>query len=117
MTIFGIPTKQLVPVANFIGLGFLRLLAIFELRFRRSNATPAERQGKVAGAAIDNTAVKQLASAIEAHTQEAMTQRLEAEKQRQGLYRLIDVANRIVEELAELRHEIGDLAKEVDKRK
>lgn len=115
--IFGIPAEQLVPVANFIGLGFLGLLAIFGLRFGRSNATPAERQVEVAGALVDNTAVKQLASAIEAHTLEAMTQRLDAEKQRQGLYRLIEVANRVVEEMAELRREIGDLAKEVARRK
>ncbi|MBZ9719085.1 hypothetical protein LB519_14650 [Mesorhizobium sp. AD1-1] len=111
--IFGIPAEQLVPVANFIGLGFLGLLAIFGLKYGGKTATPAERQVEVAGALVDNSAVKALAAAIEGYTLEAIAHRTDAEKQRQVSYRVIEVANRAVDEIAELRHEIGDLAKEV----
>ncbi|WP_208695512.1 MULTISPECIES: hypothetical protein [unclassified Mesorhizobium] len=48
---------------------------------------------------------------------EAIAQRVDAEKQRQVGYRVIEVANRAVDEIAELRREIGDLAKEVARRK
>ncbi|WP_181173744.1 hypothetical protein [Mesorhizobium sp. B2-3-12] len=57
--------------------------------------------------------VKALAAAIEGYTLEAIAHRVDAEKQRQVGYRFIEVANRAVDEIAELRREIGDLAKEV----
>ncbi|TPJ14426.1 hypothetical protein FJW04_18275 [Mesorhizobium sp. B2-7-3] len=43
---------------------------------------------------------------------EAIGHRVDAEKQRQLGYRVVEVANRAVDEIAELRREIGDLAKE-----
>jgi hypothetical protein len=62
---------------------------------------------------VDSTVVKQLSSAIEAHTVEAIAQRVDAEKLRQLGYRMVEPANRSVDEFAALRHEIGDLAKEI----
>ena len=115
--ILGIPAEQLVPIANFVGLALLGLLAMLGLRFGRSTITPAERQVEVAGALVDNSAVKQLAGAIEAHTLEAIAQRLDAEKSRQLGYRMVEALNRIVDEVADLRRDIGDLAKEIARSK
>lgn len=117
MMIFGIPAEQLVPVANFIGLGLLGLLALLGVRFGRRTPTPVERQVEVAGALVDNSAVKNLAEAIEAHTVEAIAQRVDAEKNRQAAYRLIEVLSRFVDEASDMRHEIGDLAKEIARKR
>jgi hypothetical protein len=68
-------------------------------------------------ALVDSGAVKQLAAAIEAHTVEAIAQRVDAEKSRQIGYRMIEAANGAVDELAEIRREIGDLAKEIARSK
>jgi len=115
--IFGIPAEQLVPIANFVGLALLGLLAMFGLRFGRLNPGTGASEVEVAGALVDSTAVKALASAIEAHTMEAIAQRVDAEKNRQAMYRLIEVANRFVDEVSDMRREIGDLAKEIARHK
>ena len=114
---FGIPTEQIIPVANFIGLGILGILAYFGQRWGKTQPTPAEKQLEIAGALVDSAAVKQLASAIEAHTMEAIAQRKDAEKGRQATYRMIEVGNGLVDELSEMRREISDLAKEVARRR
>jgi hypothetical protein len=115
--IFGIPAEQLVPIANFVGLALLGLLAMFGLRFGRLNPGAGASEVEVAGALVDSTAVKALAAAIEAHTVEAIAQRVDAEKNRQALYRLIEAANRFVDEVSDMRREIGDLAKEIARHK
>ncbi|TPL30160.1 hypothetical protein [Mesorhizobium sp. B2-4-7] len=115
--IFGIPAEQLVPFANFIGLGMLGVLAAFGLGYGRKNATPAERQVEVAGALVDNSAVKELAEAIESYTKELIEGRADDEKQRAALYRLIEVGNRFVDEVGDLRRDVGDLAKEIARAK
>ncbi|WP_376704666.1 hypothetical protein RQ479_07945 [Mesorhizobium sp. ISC25] len=115
--IFGMSVEQIIPFANFVGLGLLGILAAFGLRFGRSNATPGERQLEIAGALVDSAAVKQLASAIEAHTLETVACRLDAEKARQAMYRMIEVGNRIVDELGDMRREVGDLGKEIARSK
>ncbi|MCF6126084.1 hypothetical protein EN904_10605 [Mesorhizobium sp. M7A.F.Ca.CA.001.07.2.1] len=115
--ILGIPAEQLVPIANFVGLALLGLLAMLGLRFGRGTVTPAERQVEVAGALIDNSAVKELAASIEGYTMELIAGRADNEKQRQAMYRLIEVGNRFVDEVGDLRRDIGDLAKEIARSK
>ncbi|TPN43191.1 hypothetical protein [Mesorhizobium sp. B1-1-7] len=115
--ILGIPAEQLVPIANFVGLALLGLLAMLGLRFGRGTATPAERQVEVAGALVDNSAVRELASSIDGYTLELSAGRADNEKQRQALYRLAEVGSRFVDEVADLRRDIGDLAKEIARAK
>ena len=68
-------------------------------------------------ALVDSASVKQLTAAIDPATVEAVAQRLDAEKTRQLGYRMVETINRLVDETSELRHEVGDLAKEVARRK
>lgn len=115
--LFGIPAEQIVPIANFIGLGLLGLLAAFGHRWGKSQPTPVEKSLEVAGALVDSGAVKQLAAAIEAHTLEAMSQRHDSEKSRQATYRLIEIAVRMVDEMEELRRAVADVANQVARMK
>ncbi|WP_192246019.1 hypothetical protein [Mesorhizobium silamurunense] len=114
--ILGIPVDQLTSVANFLGLAFLGLLAIIGFRRGRSSLIPTG-EVELAGALVDSAAVKMLAAAIEANTAESIAARKDREKDRQALYRLIEMGNRFVDEVSEMRHEIGDLSKEIARRR
>lgn len=98
-----------------IGVFLGTALAAYIGYFRK--IAPPEKHLELAGALVDATAVKQLAAAIEAHTLEAIAQRQDAEKSRQIGYRMVEAVNKAVDEVAELRHEIGDLAKEIARSK
>lgn len=114
---FGIQTDQIVPIANLIGLGLLGVLAAFGHRWGKNQPTPAEKTMEVAGAIVDNGAVRELAAALRAHTAELAAGKADSEKARQTIYRLIEVGSRIVDELSDTRREIGDLAKEIARAK
>jgi len=107
----------------WLGAAAGSMLAAFVLRMGWKSAGgekrgPSDGKSFVLDAAlVDSTAVKQLASAIEAHTMEAIAQRVDAEKSRQLGYRMIETGNRLVDECAELRHEIGDLGKEIARKR
>lgn len=114
---FGIPSEYVIPVANFIGVGILGILAYFGQRWGKNSPTPVEQQIEVAGALVDGSSVKQLAAALEAQTMEIMSYRLGAEKARQAQYRSIEVGNQLVNEIGELRHELSDLTREIARSK
>lgn len=68
-------------------------------------------------ALVDSASVKHLTASIDAATVEVVAQRLDAEKSRQLGYRMVEAVSRLVDETSDLRREIGDLAKEVARRK
>lgn len=115
--IFGIPVEQIIPFANFLGVCLLGVLAAFGLKFGKNTPTPADRQVEVAGAIVDNSAVRELAVAIQAYTAESIASRLDADKARKTLYRLAEVGDRLVDEISDMRRELGDLAKEIARAK
>jgi hypothetical protein len=114
---FDIQADQIVPIANVIGLGLLGILAAFGHRWGKNQPTPAEKTMEVAGAIVDNGAVRELAAALRAHTAELAAGKTDSDRARQAVYRLIEVGSRIVDELSEMRREIGDLAKEIARSK
>lgn len=114
---FGIPTDYVIPLANFIGVGILGILAYFGQRWGKSSPTPDERQIEVAGALVDSNAVRELTEALEAHTSEMAAMRLGGDKARQAQYRTIEIGNQLSNEIAELRHELGDLTREIARAK
>lgn len=114
--ILGIPADQLTSVANFLGLAFLGFLALMGFRRGQRSLIPTG-EVELAGALVDSTAVKMLAAAIEASTTESITARKEAEKDRAASYRLAEVGSRLADELSDIRREIGDLTKEIARRR
>ena len=57
---FGIPIEDVIPLANFIGLGFLGVLSYFAQRWGQRARTVAEKAVEVAGALVDSQSVKDL---------------------------------------------------------
>ncbi|TGT72888.1 hypothetical protein EN802_13495 [bacterium M00.F.Ca.ET.159.01.1.1] len=104
-------------VITLVGVGLGTSVAAYVGYFRKGAVAPPSEHVEIAGALVDSTAVKQLAAAIEAHTVEAIAQRLDAEKERQLGYRKLEAATRLIDELGELRHEVGDLAKEIARKR
>lgn len=113
----GIPAEQIVPIANFIGLGILGVVAYFGQRWGRGQAVPADKTLEVAGALIDAKSVQLLAAAIEAGNFEVLETRKahkeDAEKARALGHRLVDALNSIADELQELRREVAQLGREI----
>jgi hypothetical protein len=114
---FGIPVEQVIPLANFIGLGILGLVGAFGLWWGQRKKTPGERTLEVAAALVDGEAVRLLAAAIEAHTVEMIASRHEAEKARALGYRLVEAVPGIAGELEELRRNVGELANQIARKK
>ena len=114
---FGIQADQIVPIANLIGLGILGVLAAFGHRWGKNQPTPAEKTMEVAGAIVDNGAVRELAAALRAHTAECILERQDGERARKAFYQLAEIGVRLVDEISDMRREIGDLAKEIARRK
>lgn len=91
-----------------------RRFVVSRTRSPRRQSTPASRSGQPPAGPRFQLRSRMAAWRVPV---EAIAQRVDAEKQRQVGYRVIEVANRAVDEIAELRREIGDLAKEVARRK
>ncbi|QDC00388.1 hypothetical protein [Mesorhizobium sp. 8] len=110
---FGIPTEQIIPIANFIGLGILGVLAYFGQKWGKAQPTHVERAVEVAGALVDNTAVRELATALTAHTAALVASRLDNEKERQARYRMMEIGSSLTGEVEELRRAIADAATQI----
>ena len=110
---FGIASDQIIPIANFIGLGILGILAYFGQRWGKAAPTAQDRTYEVAGALVDSEAIKLLAAALEAHTLENIASRQDREKCRQATYRSIEAAGKVAGEIEELRRAVGDLANQI----
>lgn len=109
---FGIPAEQIVPIANFIGLGVLGIVAFFGQRYGRSKGG-ADKTVEVAGALIDAESVRQLTGAIEAQTMETIATRKDNEKARQVAYRAVEGVNKLADEIEELRRAVADVATQI----
>lgn len=103
---FGIPIEHLIPVANFIGLGLLGLLAWFGQRWGQRQVTPAEKQIEVAGALVDSTSVRQLTAAIEALNVQYAQNRADADRTRKLGHELVEAMESVARELGEVRREM-----------
>lgn len=114
---FGISSEQIIPIANFIGLGLLGILAYFGQRWGKAQPTPTDRTVEVAGALVDSESVRLLAAALEAHTMETIESRKDAERMRQLGHRLVDALNQVGGEIEEIRRAVSDLAKEIARMK
>lgn len=113
---FGIPAEYVLPLAQFVGLGILGVLAAFGIWYGQRKPTAADRAVEVAGALVDSKSVLQLAAAIEAQTLERMTARHDAEKTRKLGYEMHETFCDLVKELQEIRRELRELGNAVMKR-
>lgn len=103
---FGIPIEDVIPLANFIGLGFLGVLAYFAQRWGQREPTVAEKAVEVAGALVDSQSVKDLSVAIEKHTTECAAMRQDAERARRLGHELVEAVAELTKELTEIRSEL-----------
>lgn len=102
----GIPIEHVIPIANFIGLGFLGVLAYFAQRWGQRAPTAAEKAVEVAGALVDSQSVKDLSVAIEKHTAECAAMRQDAERARRLGHELVEAVGELTKELTEIRSEM-----------
>lgn len=103
---FGIPIEHLIPVANFLGLGILGLLAWLGQRWGQRHSTPIEKQIEVAGALVASWSVRDLTVAIEAHTTECIAMRHDSNRSRRLGHELVEAINGMTKELSEVRREM-----------
>lgn len=104
-------------VITLVGVGLGTSVAAYVGYFRKGAAAVPSEHVEIAGALVDSTSVRQLAAAIEASTMESIARRHDAEKDRQVGYRLVEALTRVVDEISDHRREIGDLAKEIARKR
>lgn len=102
----GIPIEHVIPIANFIGLGILGLLAYVGQRWGQRTPSPSEKAVEVAGALVDSQSVKDLAAAIEKHTAECAAMRQDSERARRLGHELVEAVGELTKELTEIRSEM-----------
>ncbi len=102
----GIPIEQFIPVANFMGLALLGLLALIGLKWGKNQPTPGEKTLEVAGALVDNTSVKLVANAIEALVVEHSSDRQCMRETREAILALARSFEKNTDEIKELRSEV-----------
>ncbi len=106
MTIFGLTVSEFVTLTNWIGItlaGVVGCVAVLWGRRRKPGDV------EIAGGIVDNGAIKLLAAAIEAATLEAIESRKDREKGRALGYRAVELADRLKDEIEELRGEMRRL--------
>ncbi|NMG39870.1 hypothetical protein GRZ55_11510 [Chelativorans sp. ZYF759] len=102
----GIPIEHLIPVANFIGLAVLGLLAWMGQRWGQRQTAREGSTMEIAGALVDSSSIRELTAAVSAHTAECAALRQENERARKLGYEIIETLGGLTRELSEIRSEM-----------
>ena len=101
----GIPIEQVIPVANFIGLAVLGLLAWMGQRWGQRQTTVNPTM-EIAGALVDSSSIRELTAAVTAYTAECAAMRQENERARKLGYEMVESLDGLTKELTEIRGEM-----------
>lgn len=102
----GLPIEHFITVAQFLGIAAVGLLWVIGGRWGQKTPTPVEKTLEVAGALVDSTAVKELATALNRYTDSYVAAAGEQDKLRRLGHEIVESVDALTNELREVRTEI-----------